>query len=201
MKEQNVQTFVRYNIGVSILRKVQKLNEETMDSRVSARKPFGLESNFSDFSKTKTKIKNIKLYRFGEDGYINLDQVLKNKELIDKIKVIDSKASPGGDDYPHQIIAEPIIAEKNTACTETYLVIDTMDTIEEARNLISYMKTKFFRFLMSLIKNTQNISRGVYAFVPIQDFSKPWTDEELYEKYDLNQEEIDFIESMIKPME
>ena len=54
---------------------------------------------------------------------------------------------------------------------------------------------------MSLIKNTQNISRGVYAFVPIQDFSKPWTDEELYKKYDLNQEEIDFIESMIKPME
>ena len=136
MKEQNVETFVRYNIGVSILRKVQKLNEETMDSRVSARKPFGLESNFNDFSKTKTKIKNIKLYRFGKDGYINLDQVLKNKELIDKIKVIDSKASPGGDDYPHQIIAEPIIAEKNTACTETYLIIDIVDTIEEARNLI-----------------------------------------------------------------
>jgi len=63
------------------------------------------------------------------------------------------------------------------------------------------MKTKFFRFLMSLIKNTQNISRGVYAFVPVQDLSKPWTDEELYKKYDLSQEEIDFIESMIKPME
>lgn len=172
-----------------------------MDLRVSARKPFGLESNFSNFSKEKTKDKNIKLYRFGDDGYISIDQVLKNKDLVKKIKVINSKASPGGDDYPHQIIAEPIIAGKNTASTETYLVIDIVESIEEAQNLASYMKTKFFRFLMSLIKNTQNISRGVYAFVPVQDLSKPWTDEELYKKYDLSQEEIDFIESMIKPME
>jgi site-specific DNA-methyltransferase (adenine-specific) len=171
MKEDNLETFVRYNIGISILRKVRKLNEETMDLRVSARKPFGLESNFSNFYKEKTKDKNIKLYRFGDDGYISIDQVLKNKDLVKKIKVINSKASPGGDDYPHQIIAEPIIAGKNTASTETYLVIDIVESIEEAQNLASYMKTKFFRFLMSLIKNTQNISRGVYAFVPVQDLS------------------------------
>ena len=66
---------------------------------------------------------------------------------------------------------------------------------------MSYMATKLFRFLVLIKKNTQNAPRGVYEFVPLQDFSKPWTDEELYKKYNLTQEEIDFIESMIKPME
>ena len=70
-----------------------------------------------------------------------------------------------------------------------------------AENVVSYIKTRFFRFLVLLKKNTQHASRGVYEFVPIQDFSKPWTDEELYAKYGLTQEEIDFIESMIRPME
>ena len=68
-------------------------------------------------------------------------------------------------------------------------------------NIISYISTKFFRYLVSIKKKTQNGPRGVYQFVPLQDFSKPWTDEELYAKYNLTQEEIDFIESMIKPME
>ena len=66
---------------------------------------------------------------------------------------------------------------------------------------MSYMSTRFFRFMMSLIKNTQNISKSVFAFVPVQDYSKPWTDKELYNKYGISQEEIAFIESMIRPME
>lgn len=201
MKEKDTDTFVRYNIGMDILKKVQKLNEGTMDIKVSSRKPFGLESNFNEFTEKKSNKQDIKLYRFGESGFISPNQVIKNINLVEKIKVICSKASPGGDDYPHLIISQPIIAEEMTACTETYLIIDTVSTVTEAENLVSYMKTMFFRFLMSLIKNTQNISRGVYAFVPVQDISKPWTDQELYHKYNLNQEEINFIESMIKPME
>ena len=63
------------------------------------------------------------------------------------------------------------------------------------------MKTNFFRFMMSLIKNTQNISKGVFDFVPIQDLNQLWTDEELYKKYNLTKKEIDFIESMIRQMD
>lgn len=66
---------------------------------------------------------------------------------------------------------------------------------------MSYIQTRFFRFLVLLIKNTQDATSRVYQFVPLQDFSKPWTDEELYAKYGLTEEEIAFIESMIKPME
>ena len=106
-----------------------------------------------------------------------------------------------GEDFPHQIINKPFLGLPNTCCTETYLVIGPVKNKIEAQNIISYIKTKFFRFMVLLRKNTQHASSSVYSFVPLQDFSKPWTDAELYAKYNLNQDEIDFIESMIKPMD
>lgn len=199
--EKNSDVFVRYNEAISILRKVQSFKEETFDNFVSARNPFGLPSNFEKFKDKVSPLFNIKLYRFGENGYINEDQVVKNKELVYKWKVIASKASPGGDEYPHQILTRPIISEPNSACTETYLIIKETNSLKEAQNIVSYIATRFFRFMVSLIKNTQNISRGVYAFVPMQDLSESWTDERLYKKYGLTPDEIAFIESMIRPME
>ena len=85
--------------------------------------------------------------------------------------------------------------------SKPYLVIKDFDNYREASNLVSYIKTRFFRFMMSLVKNTQNISKASYQFVPLQDFNEPWTDEKLYKKYGLTEEEIAFIESMIRPME
>ena len=85
--------------------------------------------------------------------------------------------------------------------TETYLIVDFVKTLKEGENLVSYMETRFFRFLVSLIKNTQNISKGSFAFVPVQDFSEPWTDSRLYKKYGITKDEVAFIESMIRPVE
>ena len=106
-----------------------------------------------------------------------------------------------GEDFPHQILNKPILGERNTCCTETYLVIGPFSSRANAENAISYIKTKFFRFLVMLVKSTQNGTRQVYSLVPLQDFSKPWTDAELYKKYGLEPDEIAFIESMIRPME
>jgi len=206
--EKGVETFVRYNQAIEILRKVLKTNPETMDKLVSSRNVFGIPSNFDKYSKNQSKDKTIKLYRGDRSsrtieertGYVNESVVVKGKELIDKIKVIVSKASPGGDEYPHSILSRPMIAGKNSVCTETYLIISTTKNLKEAENLISYISTKFFRFMLALIKNTQNISKSVFAFVPLQDFSESWTDEKLYKKYKLTKEEIEFIESMIRPM-
>ena len=75
------------------------------------------------------------------------------------------------------------------------------DTAAEAENFLSYLRTKFFRCLVSIVKQTQHAARVVYKYVPMQDFSKPWTDEELYKKYNLSEEEIKFIEENIAPME
>ncbi len=206
--EKGVGTFVRYNQAIEILRKVLKSNPETMDKLVSSRNVFGIPSNFDQYSKNQSKDKTVKLYRGDRSsrtieqrtGYINEDDITKGKELIDKIKVIVSKASPGGDEYPHSVLSKPMIAGKNSVCTETYLIISTVKNTKEAENLISYVSTKFFRFMLALIKNTQNISKSVFAFVPIEDWSESWTDEKLYKKYKLTKEEIEFIESMIRPM-
>lgn len=205
--ENGAVTFIRYNEAVSILSKVVSFKEKTMDKLVSSRLPFGIPSNFSDYVLQQDEDHSVILYRSERSKnankrvYIKPIHITKNYEWKDSMKVLVSKASPGGDEYPHSIISTPILAEKNSVCTETYLIVDFVETENEGRNLISYMQTRFFRFMMSLIKNTQNISKGVFAFVPVQDWSKSWTDEELYAKYNLTQEEIDFIESMIKPMD
>jgi len=199
--EPKSDVFVRYNEAIDILRKVKKFNEKTFDETVSARKPFGLDSNFSGFKKSKTDKHNILLYRFGDNGFVSEEQVIKNKHWVKEIKVLVSKASPGGDSYPHQIISKPIVADKMSCSTETYLVIGIYKNKKIAENVAKYMHTRFFRFMMSLIKNTQNISRGVFAFVPIQDFNEEWTDEKLFAKYGITESEIEFIDTLIRPME
>lgn len=205
--EKGATTFIRYNKAVGILNKVKEFNEETYDNRVMARNPFGIPSNFSDFKTGDVSASDLILYRSrrgsSADKVVAVDKkyVQKNHAVIDKIKVLVSKASPGGDEYPHAIFSSPLVAEPGSVCTETYLIIDTPNTVEQANNLVAYMSTKFFRFLVSLIKNTQNIAKGCFAFVPVQDLSVKWTDEMLYEKYGITDEEIEFIDSMIKPME
>ena len=201
LEEKDCPIFIRYNESISVLHKVKKLKEETFNQYVSVSRPFGMRSNFDNFTNTKNDKNYIKLYRFGDNGYVSIDKITNNNQLIGRYKVIVSKASPGGDEYPHSIVSNPIISEPNSVCTETYLVIKSVSSRDQAVNLITYIKTRFFRFMMSLVKNTQNISRNSYMFVPLQDFSKPWTDEELYAKYGLTDDEIAFIESMIRPMD
>ena len=205
--ENGAETFIRYNAAVSILSKVTRFHEETMDNRVSSRLPFGIPSNFSDYVLTPDSKHSVILYRSERSKnadkkvYIAPIHITKNIDWKNKMKVLVSKASPGGDEYPHSIISAPVLADKNSVCTETYLIVDFVENERQGNNLISYMNTKFFRFMMSLIKNTQNISKGVFAFVPVQDWNKPWSDEELYEKYGITDSEIQFIDSMIRPME
>ena len=94
-----------------------------------------------------------------------------------------------------------MVLNPKEVCTETYLIIGDFDNKSEAKNMVSYVKTKFLRFLLHQSLTSIHITRNCFQFVPLQDFSKPWTGEELYKKYGLTDEEILFIESMIRPTE
>lgn len=198
--EKGNDTFIRFNQAIQILNKVRAFNEPSFSNLVSARKPFGLPTNFSGFSNMKTNNENVVLYKFRDNGFVSEGQISKNKDWVDQYKVLVPYASPGQDEYPHLILSEPIVAGPGSACTETYLVIGPFDDKDEADNVASYMRTQFFRFMLFLLKSTQHITQKVYRFVPMQDFSHPWTDSQLYSKYNITDEEISFISSLIKPL-
>lgn len=197
--EDGLTTFIRFSEAVEIYKKVKNFNELCFSNIVSTRRPFGFSSTFDGFSSQNNG--GIKIYANKKIGYLSKDFVIpQNIDAVDRFKIFISFAYGIGT-FPSQIINKPIIANPNSCCTETYLMIGPFDTKEETENCEKYIKTKFFRFMVSLIKSTQNGTRQVYKAVPIQDFSKPWTDKELYAKYNLTDEEINFIENMIKPME
>ncbi|MBQ9619833.1 MAG: restriction endonuclease, partial [Neisseriaceae bacterium] len=144
---------------------------------------------------------NIIFYTSKGIQYIGRKKIKQNQDAIDKYKVYISKAYGERISSNFWVIGKPFLGEPNTACTETYLLIGTFADKQTCENVMSYIKTRFFRFLVMLRKNTQDATRSVYQFVPQQDFSKSWTDKALYAKYGLDNEEIAFIEKMVREME
>lgn len=196
--EANLETFIRYNEAIPILRKVFALKEKSFSEQVSAQKPFGLRT----YAKGKgTPFPgSVKLYGSTGSTYISESEVTSNVDWLDKFKVYISAAYGERIASSYWVTGKPFLGEPGTCCSETYLVIGPYSSRAEAENVMSYIRTRFFRFLVLLIKNTQHAPKKVYSLVPMQDFSKPWTDEELYRKYGLTQEEIAFIEKMVRPM-
>ena len=198
--EHNMNSFIRQNEAVSILQKVQKYNEPTFDTLVSPQTPFGFVSSFRDFSEKKIA-NGVKYYTYGYVGYVKDDLIKKNRQLIAPHKVYISAAYGERGPYPYFFLGKPFYGEPNSCCSQTYLVVGPFDSKTVCDNVMSYMATKFFRCMIMMKKNAQHNMSYVFACVPQQDFSKPWTDEELYAKYGLTDDEIAFIDSMIKPMD
>ena len=197
--EKGNDSFVRFNSSISILEKIKQFQESSFIQLVSSRKPFGIATN--EKINTEKGINGIKIYAYPKNGYIESSKVSANKQSVYKPKVLISYAYGERGNFPYLVIGKPFIGDVNSCCSETYLMIGPFDTTNECENVMSYIRTKFFRFLVLLRKNTQHATSKVYQFVPLQDFSHPWTDEMLYKKYNLTEDEIAFIESMIRPME
>lgn len=194
-------TFIRYPIADGIIAKVKALHEETMDSMVTTRKPFGLATNIEPMKEGSLTLR----YNKGSGKY-QRSAIKIGLEYIDKWKVMISYLSAEHAGQPDKngqfkVLSTMEILPPQHICTETYLLAGWFDTEDEAQNLLSYLKTKFARFLVGQIAVSQHITKSCFAFVPLQNFSKSCNDEELYIKYGLSDEEIAFIESMIKPME
>jgi hypothetical protein len=211
--EPGADTFIRFNDGLSILKKVAAVEgaqfgsvaippAKRFDKLVSARKPFGFETTFK--GKATQAVDDVLVYQNGGKGYVGRDQVRLGGDLIDFWKVYTGRAAPGTgnrDTYPHKIISTPFIGEPGSVSSETYLCIGPLPSQSEAQSVLSYLSCRLTRLLILLHKPSQDTTRKVYTFVPTQDWSHTWTDDALYEKYGLSEEEIEFVESIVRPMD
>lgn len=205
--------FVRYNDAINIIRKITKSTKNFLSEIISSRKPFGIDS-FVRGNNVKTK-QSVTVYSSAGIGYLPRSSVLQGKEFIDLHKVIIGKALSGhigetDEKGQVRVLARMFVLESGSVCTESYLLAGGYKNKNEALHLELYFKTKFLRFLLLQALTSMNITKDKFRFVPMQDFTSKsdidWSksiaeiDEQLYKKYKLTKKEIDFIESMIKPM-
>lgn len=194
-------TFIRRAEALQIVKKVLAKKEPLMSNVVSSSKPFGLRT----FVRPQKTGDIILRWQNGEGPY-NRSEIIVGVEMIDKWKVITSyvgydHAGNPGKDGKRKVFNKIDILPPGTICNETYLVINYFDTEQEAKNMVGYMKTMFFRFLVSQLMFSHHITKNAYQFVPVQDCKQEWTDEKLNKKYGLSPEEIAFIESSIRVYE
>jgi site-specific DNA-methyltransferase (adenine-specific) len=195
------ETFIRDNRALQIVHKVLAAKDDSFASLVSSRKPFGIES-----AQVNNPRGDLYLFASGKDGKIKTSAVPKGHELIETWRVLLSKTSSehaGQTDKSgtKRLFSRIEIMPPGSVCTESYLVIGPFKNKTQANNATDYLRTRFVRFLVSTILLTQNISKSMFEFVPSQDFSKSFTDQDLYVKYDLSAEDIAFIEASIRVME
>jgi hypothetical protein len=217
LKTSEMDTFVRHNEAVSIIEKINQSKDfNSFSNYVSPLRPFGFRGYFTNDEKFRNESVNlitpVICYGKGKKvGYVDKSEVQTRKDWIERFKVFTPRANNIGtelnDDNLNTFIGEP-----GTICTESYLVIGAELKLDNdsAKNLCKYLSTKFLRFMHSLAKASQDATSKTYKFVPLQDFTSnsdinwsksiPEIDQQLYQKYNLSEEEIDFIESMIKPM-
>ena len=194
--------FVRNNTALSIIRKTH-IEKNTLDTRVFSRNCFCIPTTV--VGEERPYKNHIPVLTSKGVIYVHKDDISDAKDILGKYKVVITYAMSGGNkptsDGNYQVISSLKVLNPNEACSETYLVIDTFDEKEKAENLVTYLSTKFCRFLLLQALTSIHITKDKFCFVPVQDCSKSWTDAELYAKYNQTKEEIAFIESMIKPME
>jgi hypothetical protein len=212
--EEGADVFIRFNEGLSVLKKVAAVEtgqsrsillpeNKRFDLLVSSIGAFGLESTFKGKDK-KSLEDDLKVYRNGGVGFIARSKVEKEKAVFDKWKVFIGRAAPGTgnrDTYPHRIISTPFIGEPGSISSWTYMYIGPFNSKKEAESVLSYLTCRLTRFLILLHKPSQDTTRKVYTFVPTQDWTRQWTDADLYKKYGLSEEEIAFIEKIVRPMD
>lgn len=193
-------TFVRHSAAIPIIRKVTAKKEPRMSEQVSSRKPFGLATDVRP-----EKIGDLTLRWEKGEGPYPREKISVGTEIIKKWKVITSyvgfdHAGNPGKDGRRKVLSRIDILPPDTICTETYLVVGGYKTKKEAANLVTYMKTRFFRFLVAQFMYSHHLTKSAYDFVPILDMNEEWTDKKLAIRYGLNKNEVDFIESKIRPI-
>lgn len=197
--------FVRDNIGLSIVKKIQAVSDEFMDKGVLQLAPFGLRTYIR--GEALPFENSIKVLSSEGYGYVSKDDINRNREKMNKYKVVIGRLVPSNGEVGidpskgYKAITCPQVVQNDEVVTETYLVCATLDTLREAVNCCEYLKLKFPRFLLRLTYSSMNVKKINFVFVPNQDFNRSYSDEDLYKKYNLTEDEIAYIERLIRPME
>ena len=197
---------VRYNRAVETLRKVTALSEPTLSSMVSSISPYGLPTSVRGSSQP-TSGSDVRLLSSGGMSYLHRSEVNEDKPCFNDYKVAVSQTGaehacePDKNGQFRVLTSSMRILQPTDVCTHSYLVVGPVRDEVESENLLDYLKTKFVRFLVLQAVSSIHISRQTFCFVPVQDFSRAWSDAELFEKYGLSADEIAFIEEKIKPFE
>lgn len=208
--EEGLDIFLRHSEQVALLKKILISAESQglgrFDSILSANDTFGFdvreEGSFKrvrpDFKKKPFK-GSVQFYyngwRAGGLGHIDRKQIRKNSELVDVPKILLPKAWGAG--RPEADRLKAFAVDRNTCCTETYIVGHGFQSLREAENAISFTKTKFFHFMVSFVKPTQNASVRAYQLVPLVDFTKGWRDEDLYQLFNLSKDDVGLIDGLV----
>ena len=195
---------VRSNTAIHIIRKILSDSKRTLDKNVQSYSYFTVRSYERGYNRKK-RANDVTLLSSQGKGYFEKNRIEDRNDILSKYKVIITYAMSGGNkptaQGDFQVISSLQVLLPNEICTETYLILDVFDNIEYAKNMCTYVSTRIFRFLLLQALTSIHITKDSFLFVPLQDFSHPWTDEMLYKKYGLTEDEIAFIESMIRPME
>ena len=213
LMEPGADVFIRFNEGLSIVKKVMAVEnsgaeslmpEEDLkfDRLVSSLRPFGFRTFFR--GRKQMRKGDLKIHQNGGVAYVAREEVETGLDLIDKWKIYIGRAAPGTgnrDTYPHRILSTPFVGEPGSICSETYLCIGPFETRAEAESALSYLSCRLTRLLILLHKPSQDTTRKVYTIVPKQTWNRQWTDEMLYAKYRISPAEIDFIQKVVRPMD
>lgn len=192
---------IRDNFAAEIVEKVLSTSPSQLrlSALVSSQDPFGqsLKTNFKG-AKSEHFEGSIPLVFVNKVGFVSRDQLERNHDWVDKYKVLIPMASDGrGGNENLSILGEPIVIAPGSACTQSYLVAGTFGDALETVNYAKYLTTKFVRFLVLQRKVSQHVTQSRFAFVPLLDMQKEWSDEELYKVHNLTSEEISYIEKVV----
>jgi site-specific DNA-methyltransferase (adenine-specific) len=197
--------FVRSNKGISILNKIIAQTSDFWEKNTYPRNPFGFVTK--DRGDPRFFSNSIELLSSEGFGYVDKDRVKKNSEIIDFYKVLIGRLVPSNGELDvdpkdgYRVITNTRILKPGQINTESYLVIGAFESLQNTKNFNNYIKTKFARFMLRLSISSVNVTRSCFQFLPSQDFNEKWNDQKLYKKYNLDSEEIEFIESWIRAVE
>lgn len=215
--EEGLDIVINSGENYAILQKARKENFVSLTTITKGRDAFGITGKNAKSVSEAIFFDGAYELRCAHEEirYVKKDIITKNIDIANKWKVFISKGNGGagtlGDEKQVAILGKPYLGKAKSVCTDSLIPIGCFDTETEALNLQKYIKTKFLRYIVGILKVSQNVYQNVYQFVPLQDFTEKsdidWSksvaeiDQQLYKKYNLSDEEITFIESMIKPME